>query len=285
MVSSSKIFIVVVTYNTEIEKSDVLKTLSISFMNDKTDLQLLIYDNSLNRSKILNPFLGDAVYRHNPRNGGLAEGYNYALSLAEKGNYEWLLLLDQDSRLSFNFLANLLKTVKSIKDESVVAIAPRAICSGVVVSPRRVLFGGRLSELEESVNGPCDYEIMSINSGLAVKVSFMKSIDGFNEEFWLDFLDHWLCRKIYAEGKKIYVSAAKIEHQLSVGNYNQIPERRSLNILQAEINFYKNYKSRGEQIVYFFRLLFRSLKQYLTLADKNVAKNTLKGSCRLFDQQ
>ena len=47
--------------------------------------------------------------------------------------------------------------------------------------------------------------VMAINSGAFIRVSFLDEIGGFNNQFPLDFLDHWLFHEIYANGKKVWV--------------------------------------------------------------------------------
>ena len=46
-------------------------------------------------------------YVHDPSNGGLAPAYNFALEHAESEGREWLLLFDQDTSLTVDFLVEL----------------------------------------------------------------------------------------------------------------------------------------------------------------------------------
>ena len=53
-------------------------------------------------------------YVHDPSNGGLASAYNYALARAESEEREWLLLLDQDTSLTAEFISELVETSESL---------------------------------------------------------------------------------------------------------------------------------------------------------------------------
>lgn len=276
-----KIYFILVIYEMLIEDSDTYRSICSYFNeNPSSDFELIIYDNSKMFQKInLEPFVV-CSYIHDPANGGLSRAYNYALSLIRQ-NEDWLVLLDQDSVIPHNFFDDLRVILKARDNQSFVAVVPHIVAKHRLISPYKVLMGGRKKTINEDFVGLCEREIAAVNSGLTVRTSFMRQIGGFTTEFWLDYLDYWLCRTIYARGEKIYVSSSKIDHSLSVSNYKEVSVQRAQNILHAEINFYKKYKSRFEQVIFFFRLLVRGLKQYLKLRNKNIAINTLKGTWRL----
>ena len=46
--------------------------------------------------------------------------------------------------------------------------------------------------IERPVEGVQNKAVMAINSGSLIKVSFLTEIGGFNGQFPLDYLDHWL---------------------------------------------------------------------------------------------
>ena len=76
-------------------------------------------------------------YVHDPSNGGLASAYNFALARAESEEREWLLLLDQDTSLTREFLFELLEAANSFARFSfeVAAIVPKLLVNGIVYSP------------------------------------------------------------------------------------------------------------------------------------------------------
>ena len=139
-------------------------------------------------------------YVHDPSNGGLATAYNFALARAESEDREWLLLLDQDTSLTREFIVELLETARTpaYAARQVAAIVPKLLVNGKVYSPaipfidqmRRQFLPSqtspRLPMSSEFSRGPC----MPITPASTLSVSALRSIGGFPVEFWLDFLDH-----------------------------------------------------------------------------------------------
>jgi len=274
------IFIVIVIYRLKYKESSTIKSLCLPDSRHNIKIKILLYDNSGDPQQIKSKDAAKYIYVHNPLNGGLAEAYNHALSMIDDQD-GWLLLLDQDSDLPSNFLNDLADTIKEIADRSIVAVAPHIICKNEPISPCLVKMGGKLKQIQQNYIGTSGEEIMAINSGLAVRVSFMNHIGGFNQKFWLDYLDHWLCRTIFMEGKKIYVNSSIVNHSLSVRNYNDISLQRAQNILNAEVIFYSQYKTKGEKLLYIARLIIRSAKQYISVKNKNIGSYTFKTAMKL----
>jgi hypothetical protein len=116
---------------------------------------------------------------------------------------------------------------------------------------------------------------MAINSGAVIRVAFLKEIGGFNEEFPLDYLDHWLFYEIYAKNYKTFVLDIYLHHDLSVMDYNSISLTRYKSILHSEFTFYKKYKR--ELFPEYRKQLFkRLLKQIITVKNKKIALYTLR---------
>lgn len=118
-------------------------------------------------------------------------------------------------------------------------------------------------------------DLMAINSASLLKISFLNEIDGFNEEFSLDYLDHWLYLEINKRKKSIQVLDVVIKHELSVMDYNSISVERYQSILNSESNFYTNYSDLPNK-VYKNRLILRSFKQFIKVKNKKIAMLTLK---------
>lgn len=220
----------------------------------------LLYDNTP-EAGVPGPLPVGVQYEAAGRNAGLAAAYNRALDVAQLHNCAWLLLLDQDSVLPENFLESLLEELREHgTDSDVVAVVPIVRSGGVVVSPKRVGFFG-LKAFMETPRGIQDSEIASINSGTAIRCDFVRSIGGFSRAYWLDYLDHWLFRQIYAAGKKVAVSNCILEHSLSVQDYRRnINLTRYRSILAGESAFMTTHKSKLQIPFYLLRLLARSMR-------------------------
>ena len=277
------IYVVIVLYNKRLSDCDAVEYFLETACAAGLDREctLAVYDNSPEVQKIPANLASGIHYVHNGANGGVADAYNYGLSMS-RSDGDWLVLSDHDSQFPASYLHDMVTLIHELKeDSSIVAIAPHVCCAGKPVSPCTVHLGGRVRPLALAFSGLHRGEIVAINSGMAIRVSFVKRIGGFNSIFWLDYLDYWLCRMIHSAGKRIYIASPVIDHDLSVCDYDHLTEGRVENILRAEMDFYRHYKPWGEQVLYIFRLLYRGLKQIVQLDNKRIALTTLR-AIRLF---
>ena len=224
---------------------------------------IVVYDNSKVRGVDPDEETRLLAYKHDPDNSGLAAAFNWGLNLAQQHGFSWLLLLDQDTRLPVTFVPTLMKAVLQYStNETVAAIVPFATDNGVSISPKRVRVGHRTS-LTGPIPKIADYEVTAINSGAAVRVSFVTMIGGFNPTYRLDCLDHWFFRQVYAKRKEgRALSNETLEHNLSVSDYrHQVSLDRYRSILTAEAMFVANEKSYCERALYVATLAVRAIKQ------------------------
>lgn len=285
-----KIIAVVVLYKCEPTLSLTMRTLISNYQHDPVsfcDVHLVIYNNGpdFTSNKIKLPF--DSSYVTDNGNMGLAVAYNHALKIANNQSASWLLLLDQDSDLPINFLKDLQTNIRQIEaDTNVVALAPRMHYHGEFFSPSRVLYGGVHRPVGKEVIGFFSKEIFAVGSATTVRCSFINSLGGFNELFWLDCLDRWLYLMIHRQNKKVFIMSSIIEHNLSVIDYdNGINEKRYKNIVEAETRFIRLYKSRGENFVYLFRLLKRIIFFSVNKKNRKYSRITLNGLPLLWEKQ
>jgi GT2 family glycosyltransferase len=233
---------------------------------------VVVYDNSPSRQVSSAEEEDLFAYKHDPNNGGIAAAYNWALEIAKLHCFSWMLLLDQDTRLPLTFLESLLGTIElHNSNQTVAAIVPFVNDGLVGISPSRVLFGRRVPLQRES-HSLAECEVTAINSGAAIRVSFVQSLGGFNQNYKLDCLDHWLFRRLYAERKRVALSGSVLEHNLSVSDYrNQVSLARYSSILVSEVLFMTTEKRRAEMPLYIFRLLLRSVRQLIVYRRPDLA--------------
>lgn len=263
-----KILFTLVVYKEEPEKTSTFQTL-INSLSDlaANNYEILIYDNSPESHRVANP---EVHYFHNPRNPGIAQAYNYALDYAQKNDFSWLLLLDQDSQLTSAFLKN----VFAQAENQFIAILPTVIAPTQQISP---IYSSYISPLKHALPASGTYTdgIMGISSGVLISVAFLAKIGGFNQAFPLDYLDHWLFHEISKNKGPILVLPEKIVHDLSVLSMNDVSETRYKSIADAEYRYYKNYKKKLF-FLYKLHLLPRFFKQLLLVKNKKIALYTLK---------
>lgn len=270
-----KTTLVIVLFKIPAENSSTFTTL-MSVLNGKMtkDLSIILYDNSpisqyFDSKKYKNVQIS---YKHDPRNLGIATAYNYALADARENGSEWLLLLDHDTEITSEYIEAVMNCVE--QDNSVAAIVPKIHSENQMISP---VYSHTLRPLlgEKPVAGIQEKPVMAINSGALIRVEFLNKISGFNEEFPLDYLDHWLFHVIYDYGYQVRLLNVTLEHELSVMDYSRVSLKRYQSILESELHFFKNYQQ-DLYNAYRIQLAKRFLKQILTVKNKKIAMYTLR---------
>jgi GT2 family glycosyltransferase len=248
---------------------------------------LLAYDNSPQSQEVSTGVPMD--YVHDPANGGLAAAYNYALAQAERGGCEWLLLLDQDTTLTDEFLTELVACANAMRpDKQVAAIVPKLMVRGAILSPAphfidyiRHQFARRTQTFRQEDVGVQPRRLSAYNSGSTLRVSVLRSIGGFPKEFWLDYLDHAVFHALSASGYSVYVLRAVLEHQLAESDLNARPIWRFRNALKAQALFVKRAGKPGDQLLYRLWLLRSIRRLRADCDDKRIWKETALEALRL----
>ncbi len=255
--------VVVVLYNMTFSESPTIMSLNQLLASGAFPeiRKILIFDNSEQGTEPVE-LEGRFIYYHSKKNVGLAQAYNYALDQSNDDT-EWLMTLDQDTKLTKEYLSELISTSSELS-ETVAAVAPIVTDNERQISPvRSDTLRPLHTELPEK-DRVYSKDIMVINSGTAIRTIFLRKLGGYNIHFPLDYLDHWLCWRIFNEHQQIYILSNELEHQLSVLDYkNHMNLSRYLAIIQAEKCYYYLY---NKQLLPQYRrqLLLRGCKQFLT---------------------
>jgi len=279
----ASILAVVVLFGMSRQDSSTLQTLEASAASMSTPastFKILIYDNTPG-GRGRETLSDRCQYYVSGSNKGLAGAYNFALHMAEEEGYEWLLTLDQDTKLGQDFLDRLFQHARDLShDNRIAAIAPCVADHGVVISPHS-LFMGFAKKFPKHFEGLSERESAAINSATAWRVSALRAIGGFNPLFWLDYLDCWVCHAIHRLGKRIYVdSTIVINHELSLLDKDKrMKKERYANFLIAESAFYDLYKTRIDGLFLTLRISCRLVKQIVMGEDTQfglLTRNFLK---------
>ena len=231
-------------------------------------LTLLIYDNSP-AAQPVPPLPVEHVYHSDPANPGLAAAYNAGLQLAAEQGAPWLMLLDQDTALTPEYLAQAF-TLTRTAGADVAALVPRLSQAGHIHSPHRL---PHLSHrpLPDGLTGTVAEEISAFNSAALVRVSAVQAIGGFPTEFPLDFLDHALFARLQHAGERLYILPATLRHDLSttrLGGDASLARYRK--VLEAERRFYAQPGVSGHAW-YRLRRLKQTAGHLVKVADKRFA--------------
>ena len=235
--------VIVVLYQRAFHQSESLSSfLPILYRRPDWAAQfsLLIYDNSPQPQAIPAQAAFPVGYVHDPGNGGLAVAYNAALARAVAEGIEWILLLDQDTSLSMEFVGELLEVTRSLDARPEVGgIVPKLMVRDAIHSPassfltqlRQIRSPGESIYLEAV--GVQPQHLVSYNSGATLRVSALRAIGGFPREFWLDFLDHAVFHTFFLHGFRVYLMKARLAHDFSGSEVESVPTWRQLNVLNS----------------------------------------------------
>ena len=193
------------------------------------------------------------TYYHDPSNPGLAVAYQYALDQAEREGISWLLLLDQDTTVTGEYLAEALRMVSDLRERREVgAIAPKLVQDGLVLSPHwphgersRQGFGERFGLMEPNVR--------VYNSGSLLRVETIRATGGFPLNYPLDYLDHAVFARLKAQRRRVFLLHAALPHQLESKSQDvRVALKSSVRLrgmLSAEMRFYREYGSRLDRLL------------------------------------
>lgn len=284
--SPSSILAVVVVYNCEFSQSQSVSSL-FQILNENPawakHFSVVLYDNSPQAQNPVMPPGFPSHYVHDPSNGGLATAYNFALARAESEEREWLLLLDQDTSLTREFISELLETAKNLHTRAeVAAIVPKLLVHGEVHSPAipftrlmRRQFLPPTKALTHDVVGVQPQHLCAYNSGSTLRVAALRSMGGFPAEFWLDFLDHAVFHALIVNGYRVYVMLAMLAHDSSYSDPGSTPVWRLHNILMAQTLYMKRRGNFGDRLLFRIWLIRHSRNLRRSCKDPRVWKEAV----------
>jgi len=263
MSQSKSILAVTVLYKMRAQESPAFTEMDKSLRNTPRlgeAIDWMICDNSPAWQEQPAGFTGK--YVHDTTNPGLASQYNLALKIAIEHGASWLMLIDQDTKLTPAYLQEAADLASQLAaDESVAAIVPKLTEGGTVLAPHYPITLRHPRPVESRSYGVLPTRIYPYNSGALLRVSALEKIGGFPQKFWLDFLDHATFHALQAQGGRIFVMHAALEHSLSSNQARPAVDPASLarqrNILNAEQAFYHDYAPASERLYYHLRMVRR----------------------------
>jgi rhamnosyltransferase len=146
---------------------------------------------------------------YNGKNGGLAAALNTGVKYARQLGYEWIATFDQDSRVTDGMLKTMIQNYDS---------HPGRERIGIVAPSYREKATGRLSLYAEKAtsdqSGPWMFQLSVITSGSLVKANVFDVVGYYNEELFIDYIDHDFCFRCVDAGFSILgCRNAVLDHQ------------------------------------------------------------------------
>jgi GT2 family glycosyltransferase len=210
---------------------------------------VLLWDNSpVPATEVSLPFRFELS--HFGHNVGTSGAYNYAMGLAESLSCPWLLLLDQDTRVSEEFLRGMIRHGEQFLEVAEVAtVVPFIFSHGALVSPRRMLRFNRMQQIPVTFCGLCKDKAYAVNSATLLRVAALKEVGGYSDEFWLDLSDVYVFQALHRKGKHMYVACdLHVEHSIASMDFDkEMSPERYRNFLAAESAYIDLFLSPVEQ--------------------------------------
>lgn len=222
-------------------------------------------------------------YGHDGRNLGTSGAYNRAMQFAESKGSTWLMLLDQDTNVSNEFLSRMLEYGQRLEGEAEIGTVVGFIYShGVLVSPRRLLSFNRIKQIPPTFHGVHRQKAYAVNSATLMRVSALREIGGYSDEFWLDLSDVYVFQAMHRKGKYMYVARdVRVEHSISSMDFDkEMSPQRYRNFMAAESAYIDLYLSPLEQVAQLLRLFVRTTRQYRRYENKTFARISWEYFCR-----
>jgi rhamnosyltransferase len=153
----------------------------------------------------------------NSSNLGIAAALNQGLRRAKELGFEWIIMLDQDSRPAPDLFDHLYTAYSKVyRPGQICIIAPQII--NLELDKKTYFLRQRFGPLYERAS--CRGEILEsvttvITSGSLISLDVFQVLGDFREDFFIDYVDTEFCLRSLSQGYKIIVACqARIDHVL-----------------------------------------------------------------------
>lgn len=273
-----KLYIVCVLYNKKVEEISSLSTF-LYFVDKYDSVRLKIMDNSSEAIAAENRETCETVYKNritytcSGGNIGLSKAYNKALDEIEDDTF-YVMWSDDDTTFSKEYIGNVLKMIKLGRSDIIAGII---MTKNGVLSPAAALSPLLIKSRKKFIQKPGLYNnIYCINSGLTIKNTVFDAVGRYDEELFLDAVDHLFCDKLIDKGiNRIAIVPGDIMQDYS-GQTNDLPARKKrLRILMRDWLKWKKISQRHTVFIYLF--LLSEIRSLLKAVLKNTTAKVIDG--------
>jgi GT2 family glycosyltransferase len=243
--------VVIVLFKSSLEESDTFKTLVKCINQDGAGLVLFVYNNSpaywsYDRN-ITYPDI-DIIYVEDYSNPGVSAAYNAAHLQAEKMNKQFLLLLDQDTKLPLNFFSAFLRSFGKPENLNEDIYCPIIMDGKGILSPAKFKYLFTIEHFDHLKPGSYPLKNLAIiNSGMFVSRRLLSAVGGYNPLIKLDFSDFDFLKRSQQHVNSVVIFDAVCEHHLS--SQAAVPVETALKRFEYYLEGAKHYKKTGFEVV------------------------------------
>ena len=197
MKQNLKIAAATILYNPNMEVIDniysYIEGVDVIYVIDNSEKQFIEFARKLEK-------LDKVKYVHNEINIGIAKALNTAAQIAIDEKYDLLLTMDQDSKAQPKMIATMLNSLNDVDLSKVGIISPYHI-----TGTKKILTAERLYDEFQTV----------MTSGNLLNLNAYQKAGPFNEELFIDCVDHDYCLRLIMRGYKVIRSnRAIMKHNL-----------------------------------------------------------------------
>lgn len=215
----------IVIYNKSCIESTTFKFIS----NYSKEINIIVFDNSNidYGNKEYCESNGISYYTMN-QNIGLSRAYNFVLNKIKLNKSDYLLILDDDTTLNDEYIREVLE---SINENNADILLPLVWSKDELISPSYVSFNCRVKRIKDA-SAINKKNITAINSGMVIRTNIYNNIK-YNENLFLDYVDHDFMKKVRENNYKIKVLNSSIYQAFSRN------EKQTLSNVKIRFNIYK----------------------------------------------
>ena len=172
------------------------------------------------------------------------------MEFAEAAGSPWLLLLDQDTTISAEFLPRMLEYCHVLQGQSEIgSVVPFIHSHGSLISPRTLGRFNQVGRIPATCNGIYRRKAFAVNSATLMRVAALREIGGYSDEFWLDLSDVYVFQAMYSKGRYLYIAGdLALQHSITSMDFdNDMAPERYRNFLAAESAYVDLYSSAPER--------------------------------------
>lgn len=207
---------VIVTMNPDVGFVERMSAIAAEFTH------LIVVDNG--SSALTKQVLKDAASRldvtliQNEVNEGVGQALNLGIAAAEARGYDWVVTFDQDSEPAVGFVAAIYSRLRDEDTSSIAVVGPRIVGRDVPDHESKWLARSRKSRYffrrQSCSDQPKDVTVV-ITSGALTSVAAWRTLGGFDQTLFVDYVDTDFCLRARAAGFRIIACCgAALHHNL-----------------------------------------------------------------------
>lgn len=245
----TKIIFGIICYKERYYETNSFKDLVASYeKNGKSqELHIFVFDNTdILDWKIENRTFKDITihYEHDKKNPGIAFGVNRVGDFARKNNIEWIVILDQDTRLPTNFY-DVYSSFSTLGNSSDIAF-PKVYAGKSLISPCKYnLYRASQLIIDRKFEGEIELKNLSvINSGMMIRESLLSGNNGYNEALRLDFCDHEFIERLNNKSIFGHILGISLNQNFSADTNNKSQAISRYKLYVKDMKVYKSNKNK-----------------------------------------